>query len=428
MGKIGNRYVCEYCGSDYKYELGKNGKPKIIFCSQECCDNYNQENKRYTRCKNCNKEFQTIRYMSGKYNRSLFCCKECETEYNIKQNPTRQAICKNCGKTFEQHRRENNTFTTNEFCCNLCASEYRKNIPIGYDKCKECGKIFKQGIYDGCNKVKQDWFCSEKCNKAYHDKKYKTTKYNKCKQCGKIFALKQGMNDKRIFCSEECLKKFEYESRLQPQMCKFCSGYFIPKRTPSGRRSKSVFCSDDCWLGYWQQLNEEKYGVPYTFMLNNKHLKISKQNLQFAELLKRAQIKFEYEFDKIEKENKYFYSYDFYLPDYNLLVEINPTFSHSTVSNCFNWSVEKEYHYNKTKLAKQNGYNCICIWDWDDKEAVVQAIKENTLKILNGTVINKHWNKINTKDHIQDNGAQNEQEMISEGYLPVFDDGQMLIY
>lgn len=428
MGKKGNKYVCEYCGSDYEYELSKNGKPKIIFCSQDCCDKYNQENKRYAKCKNCDKEFQTLRYMSGKYNRSQFCCKKCEAEYNIKQNPTRQAICKNCGKSFEQRRRQSdNTFSTSEFCCNECASNYRKRVPIGYDNCRVCGKIFKQGTYKGCNRLKQDWFCSEECSKTYYDKKYKTIKYNKCKQCGKLFVLKQGMNDKRMFCSEDCLKKFEYESRLQPQKCKFCGGYFIPERTPSGRRSRSCFCSDDCWLKYWQQTNEEKYGVPYTFMLNNKHLKISKQNLQFAELLKRAQIKFEYEFDRIEKENTYCYSYDFYLPDYNLLIEINPTFSHSTIPNCFNWSVKKDYHYNKTLLAKQKGYTCICIWDWDDKEAIAQAIKEKTLHVLNGTIINKHWSKVNTKEHKLDNNFD-EQQMIAEGYLPVYDDGQTLVY
>ena len=31
MSKIGNRYVCDYCGCDYEHELSKNGKPKIVF-------------------------------------------------------------------------------------------------------------------------------------------------------------------------------------------------------------------------------------------------------------------------------------------------------------------------------------------------------------------------------------------------------------
>lgn len=33
MGKVGNRYVYEYCDCDYEHELSKNGKPKIVFCS-----------------------------------------------------------------------------------------------------------------------------------------------------------------------------------------------------------------------------------------------------------------------------------------------------------------------------------------------------------------------------------------------------------
>ena len=32
-----------------------------------------------------------------------------------------------------------------------------------------------------------------------------------------------------------------------------------------------------------------------------------------------------------------------------------------------------------------------------------------------------------TKEHIQDNG-QDEKQMIAEGYLPIYDDGQTLIY
>lgn len=194
-------------------------------------------------------------------------------------------------------------------------------------------------------------------------------------------------------------------------------------------RSGTKYCSDACYketyLASCRKTNQEKYGVDYYVLTEDYRSrgidKVSKTNKNFGKLLQNYGIRYIMEFIL---EN---YSYDFYLPEYNLLIEINPTFTHSVMDNILGWSVEKDYHYNKTILAKQNGYNCICIWDWDDKEAIVRAIKENTLKILNGTIINKHWNKVNTKEHKQDNG-QDEQQMIVEGWLPIYDDGQTLIY
>lgn len=78
-----------------------------------------------------------------------------------------------------------------------------------------------------------------------------------------------------------------------------------------------------------------------------------------------------------------------------------------------------------TILANQNSYRCICIWDWDDKEAIIQAIKDDTLQIINNADIKKHWSK--GTEHILD-GNFNEEQMIADGWLPVYDDGQTLLY
>lgn len=433
--KINGKYVCENCGKDYEYTLLKNGKPNIIFCSEKCCNEYNnkKENKRYTQCKNCGKSFQTLRYMSGKYNRSLFCCKECESTYNLKQNQTRKAVCRNCNKIFEQKRLNNDAFSKSEFCCNNCVKEYRKNVPYGFDKCIICGKIFKEKPIKSESqkyiKYEQNKFCSEECKRIFYNAKYNQIKTKSCKQCGKVFILNKNYNDKRIFCSESCLRKYEKEKSIENhiKICKFCGKTFRPELTKSGRVSSSNFCSDNCWLSYWQQMNIEKHGVPYTFMLNNKHLTISKRNKKFAELLQNNNINFSYEYEVIKDEHKYVYSYDFYLPDYNLLVEINPTFTHSAVENALGWpGKDKQYHYNKVKTANDNGYKCICVWDWDNKESIIKAIKNNTLKIEKGE-IQKHWSICETTKHQLDNKF-NEQEMIAEGWIPIYDDGQTLIY
>ena len=82
--KMIKKTTCKNCGKKFETEFTLTGnKPKIVFCSQECCDEYNEKDefKRFATCKNCGKKYQTKMYMSGKYNRSEYCSTECYNEY-----------------------------------------------------------------------------------------------------------------------------------------------------------------------------------------------------------------------------------------------------------------------------------------------------------------------------------------------------------
>jgi hypothetical protein len=124
--------------------------------------------------------------------------------------------------------------------------------------------------------------------------------------------------------------------------------------------------------------NIDKYGVPYTCMLGqcknaNGYTK-SKINMKFSEKLKELGIKNEQEFN-IGK-----YSFDIKLRNRNILIEINPTYTHnSTIGinfrNHYKEPTNKEYHYNKTLKAKENGYRCIHIFDWDSQEKIINMLK-----------------------------------------------------
>lgn len=122
----------------------------------------------------------------------------------------------------------------------------------------------------------------------------------------------------------------------------------------------------------------DKYGVPYPCMTQqcreaDPHT-ISKLNKAFAEKLNKENIKTEFEFHL----NKY--SYDIKM-DNNILIEINPTITHSSSDKKyipllrFN-SKDKNYHLNKFKNAIENGYTCINIWDWDDESKILNLLKE----------------------------------------------------
>ena len=118
-----------------------------------------------------------------------------------------------------------------------------------------------------------------------------------------------------------------------------------------------------------RQTNLERYGVEYYCETehareNNKPYKISKINKEFSDILTSLNINNDLEFSIGHK------SYDIKVD--NTLIEIDPTFTHNTSLPVFsNEHISIDYHLNKTKLANENGFNCIHVFDWDDKDKII---------------------------------------------------------
>lgn len=95
--------------------------------------------------------------------------------------------------------------------------------------------------------------------------------------------------------------------------------------------------------------------------------KNSHANLNFEQLLKDNNIKFQTEF---LLENRW---YDFKVN--NILIEINPTATHNTTWSPWNADkgLDRYYHADKTDLAIKNNYRCIHIWDWDDQNKIINT-------------------------------------------------------
>mgnify|MGYP003292496137 CR=1 FL=1 len=95
---------------------------------------------------------------------------------------------------------------------------------------------------------------------------------------------------------------------------------------------------------------------------------VSKPNRRFASLLHDKGIESTFEFPLAR------FSYD--LKVGNTLIEINPTVTHfSTNTTVWHYKPKSPtYHAEKTQIAKENGYRCIHIWDWDDEEKVIELI------------------------------------------------------
>lgn len=127
-----------------------------------------------------------------------------------------------------------------------------------------------------------------------------------------------------------------------------------------------------------KQTNLEKYGVPYFCMREECYSKngftVSKANQRISEILTNNSIQNELEF---HIDNK---SYDIHIINTNILIEINPTYTHNSTNvvwfhNSNREPITKDYHYNKTLLAKNNNYRCIHLWDWDDIDKIINLLR-----------------------------------------------------
>lgn len=123
-----------------------------------------------------------------------------------------------------------------------------------------------------------------------------------------------------------------------------------------------------------QKVCLERYGVPYPCMTDqcreSSALVISKLNKEVADKLKDLGL--ECELDKVKLDR---YSYDIHIVDSNVLIEIDPTYTHNCIGNHWNHQgLDSKYHLHKTQLASQNGYRCIHVFDWDDIDIIVNML------------------------------------------------------
>lgn len=117
----------------------------------------------------------------------------------------------------------------------------------------------------------------------------------------------------------------------------------------------------------------ERYNVPYGSMTPNalKHINhVSKINLKFKDDLEKLG------WESIQTEKRIdIKMYDLYIPETNYLIEIDPTFTHNSIPNHYHKNgLDKYYHRDKTQLAIDNGYKCVHIWDWDNKEIIARML------------------------------------------------------
>ena len=99
------------------------------------------------------------------------------------------------------------------------------------------------------------------------------------------------------------------------------------------------------------------------------------------------------------------YSYDICIEDIKTLIEINPSYTHSTVPNHWGQSRNKIYHLEKAQVARKHGYRCIHVFDWDDVNKIIEMLKPKksvyARKCRLYKLTNQDTNEFLSKYHLQ---------------------------
>lgn len=144
----------------------------------------------------------------------------------------------------------------------------------------------------------------------------------------------------------------------------------------------------------------ERYGVEWPSLLPQAHTNgmISKINLRFSDELSTNNISHQLEFPI---QNR---SYDFKID--NILLEINPYITHNSTWCPFGEPKSIDYHFNKTKLAIDNKFRIINIWDWDDTDKIINSLTNKETIYARNCII-KEVSKKETKEFLNTYHFQN---------------------
>lgn len=198
-----------------------------------------------------------------------------------------------------------------------------------------------------------------------------------CHECNKVFST---TNEKALRC-RSCIQKEASIKRKKTYIEKY--GVDNPSKVP-----EVIDKITDTFMNRYgvkravhvpefqekmKQTMQDRYGVDYYVQseeyTQNGHFRISNANKRAIELLNTLKIDHTVEMPIDTK------TYDIAIKDMNILIEINPSYTHSALGNHWNKDgIPNTYHVEKSAIAKYNNYRCIHIWDWDNLEQIIQSL------------------------------------------------------
>ena len=285
--------------------------------------------------------------------------------------------CKNCDDEFYKEQREINA-GAGVYCCRKCADIGHRLHKIASIKCKNCNKLFT--TTEDRIKSGRGIYCSLICYREYKTKHGLTDEQRKRIQVATKIAMnsteiqekvKRGMANPivRKNLSEKSTKQMALLKSDPIKFERFCAKQSLIKTLAWKKLSKKEKQRRTLVLrerGLSTHLNLLKTDMEYRKNYFNSWNSSAKSRNTKPERLVKFILdnnKIIYEF-QYQLDNK---SFDFYIPEKNLLIEVDGVYWHSKNlrKNEMN-AMQIRHHHNdiiKNKLAKKSNYNIIRVWE-----------------------------------------------------------------
>lgn len=346
--------------------------------------------------------------MGRKFKVSERNCEICGTLFTVNSNV--QKVCsKECRRNFQEQSKMK--------VCPICnkqfiAKDYRRIICYNnhYDNCSICGKQIE---------VSNRWVKNEKTEcKECRRQRTNLDKYGSVSPWGNKDSYKKAkLTMKERYGSEHSMHCEELKDKYQKTMLERY-GVTNPFDSPE-LRSK---IRETMKKKYGEEHNWKREDVKVKSHMSRSPNYISKINIKFHDRLLEEGIITEYE----HKINTYWY--DLVVKGEKIVIEINPTITHNSFFSIYNKKSKgrfPNYHLNKTKMATRFGYLCLHVWDWDNWDNIVDLIKNiNNCQITQLDSPRKCWSK--GSEMFYDTDDCDEVSLIKDGWLPVYDSGQLI--
>lgn len=282
----------------------------------------------------------------------------------------------------------------------ICSAECKFKFGKTELECYTCQrKIFKNNTQIKNSKTDHH-FCSNKCVGKFNSGTRSQNLTKNCLICNKKFPVKLSTMKTQITCSRRCQGKWQSQFRIGEnssnfkggnvvKVCKECNQEYETRRYHS---EGSSFCSVDCRKLYWikhvitkDSFKQSKYeGIS---RYRQKEISETKPERMVREWLEANNISF-------KQEQGFFHRYyaDFYIPDTNIVIEVNGDYWHANptiygeghdqipLSNSQIEQIAKD----KKKLEDfiKYGFQVIVLWEKDIYEDCNKLLKNNVLTLI----------------------------------------------
>jgi Protein of unknown function (DUF559) len=272
--------ICLACGNTFLTKPRTTGKYCCLVCSR-------RRKQQLIDCTNCNEKFWRLKSQIEK--REIhFCSRLCRNSYDKGKTRKQELIrCKNCNNEFSRNVKHIQR-AKSHFCDILCRTSYDKGKPREHRRVlritKNCLRCLKK--FSCIPSLSEAKFCSKECKT-----KARSAKKTTCLRCGVSFNIH---SNKRYYCSEICRRPLVMLDCLQCLNTFRSQPYFIGKRK---------FCSIRCYRRFTGETEPEKN---VRLILESKHI----------------------EYIQEYKTEGWRYPSDFYLPNQNLIIEVDEPYWH----------------------------------------------------------------------------------------------------